>query len=132
MFNKAKVIVTLGNRAVHHHRPIPESDSTVAVKELLHVCYWLAHTYGRHDRPQAGLTFDPALLPKTTPIPRQTLEQLQNLGAELREKDEKLSKVLADKDSLDAELTRLRAEVAEGRRAAAAQPGKTKVKAKQR
>ena len=36
------MIVTLGNRAVHHHRPIPECDSTVAVKELFHVCYWLA------------------------------------------------------------------------------------------
>ena len=47
VFNKAKVIVTLGNRAVHHHRPIPESDSVVAVRELFHVCYWLAHTYGR-------------------------------------------------------------------------------------
>ena len=29
VFNKAKVIVTLGNRAIHHHRPIPESDSTL-------------------------------------------------------------------------------------------------------
>jgi len=25
VFNKARVIVTLGNRAVHHHRPSPES-----------------------------------------------------------------------------------------------------------
>ena len=122
VFNKAKVIVTLGNRAVHHHRPIPDRDSVVAVRELFHVCYWLGHTYGRQARPAAGLTFDPALLPKTTPIPRQTLEQLQKIGAELRDKDEKLSTLLADKNSLDAELTRLRAEVAEARRAAAAQP----------
>lgn len=122
VFNKAKVIVTLGNRAVHHHRPIPESDSIVAVRELFHVCYWLAHTYARRDRPASGLTFDPALLPKTTPIPRQTLEQLQKLGSELREKDEKLSRLLADKDSLDEELKRLRAEVAEARRAVTAQP----------
>jgi len=26
VFNKAKVIVTLGNRAVHHHRPIPQTE----------------------------------------------------------------------------------------------------------
>lgn len=122
VFNKAKVIVTLGNRAVHHHRPIPESDSVVAVRELFHVCYWLGHTYARQARPTAGLTFDPALLPKTTPVPRQTLEQLQKLNTELRDKDEKLSKLLADKGSLDEELTRLRAEVAAARRAATAQP----------
>jgi len=72
VFNKAKVIVTLGNRAVHHHRPIPQTDSTVAVRELLHVCYWLAHTYGRGDRPAPGLTFDSSLPPKTIPIPRRT------------------------------------------------------------
>ena len=73
VFNKAKVIVTLGNRAVHHHRPIPESDSKVAVKELFHVSYWLAHSYARQNRPQSGLTFDAAILPPTTPVPRQTL-----------------------------------------------------------
>ena len=122
VFNKAKVIVTLGNRAVHNHRPIPESDSLVALRELFHVCYWLAHTFGRRERPAAGLSFDPALLPKTTPIALQTLDQLQKLGAELRDKDEKLSILLADRNSLDAELTRLRAEVAEARRAAAARP----------
>ena len=104
VFNKAKVIVTLGNRAVHHHRQIPQTDSTVAVRELFHVCYWLAHTYGRRDRPAPGLTFDSSLLPKTTPIPRQTLEQLQKLSAELRDKDENLSTILADKDMLDEEL----------------------------
>ena len=122
VFNKAKVIVTLGNRAVHHHRPIPESDSKVAVKELFHVCYWLAHSYARQNRPQSGLTFDPATLPTSTPVPRQTLEQLQKLSAELRNKDEKLSKLLADKNSLDEQLQRLRAEFAEVRKAAIAQP----------
>lgn len=50
VFNKAKVIVTLGNRAVHNHGPIPESDSLVALRELFHVCYWLTHTYGQHER----------------------------------------------------------------------------------
>lgn len=122
VFNKAKVIVTLGNRAVHHHRPIPESDSKVAVKELFHVCYWLAHSYARQNRPPSGLMFEPAALPVSTPVPRQTQEQLQKLSAELREKDEKLSKLLADKSSLDEELKQLRAKVAAARKAATAQP----------
>ena len=48
----------------------------------------------------------------TGAAPAQTLAQLQKLEAQLREKDEKLSAVLADKTALDEELQRLRAEVA--------------------
>jgi len=70
VFNKARVIVTLGNRAVHSHRPIPDNDALVAVRELFHVCYWLARTYGRVGRPPPGLAFDPGALPKPTPIPQ--------------------------------------------------------------
>src|SRR5690349_24053014 len=50
VFNKARVINTLGNRAVHGHRAIPVVDALVAVRELFHVMYWLARTYGRAVR----------------------------------------------------------------------------------
>src|SRR5438477_4895533 len=43
LFNKARVINTLGNRAVHSHRAIPVDDALVAVRELFQVAYWLAH-----------------------------------------------------------------------------------------
>jgi len=36
VFSKARVIATLGNRAVHSHRAIPESDALSAVCELFH------------------------------------------------------------------------------------------------
>jgi len=85
VFNKARVIVTLGNRAVHSHRAIAPEDAQVAVKELFHVAYWLAHTYARGAKPPPGLVFDAGALPKTTPLPTQTIEQLQRLEAELRE-----------------------------------------------
>jgi type I restriction enzyme R subunit len=39
IFSKTRVIVTLGNRAVHSHRPVPEGDALVAVRELFHFCY---------------------------------------------------------------------------------------------
>ncbi len=122
VFNKARVIVTLGNRAVHSPRPIDPADALVAVKELFHVCYWLAHTYARSAKPASGLTFNPELLPKATPLPKQTIEQLQRLETQLRERDEKLSVLLDDKTALDAEVTRLRKEVATARAANAAQP----------
>jgi len=42
VFSKAKVIVTLGNRAVHSNCDIPQTDAVQAVKKLFHFCYWFA------------------------------------------------------------------------------------------
>ena len=122
VFSKARVINTLGNRAVHGHQRVPPDDAVAAVRELFHVCYWLAHTYARAERPSPALAFDPAKLPKPGPSPKQTAEQLAHLEASLRERDEKLGVVLADRASMDDELKRLRAEVAEVRAAAAVRP----------
>lgn len=121
VFSKARVINTLGNRAVHSHRPVPEADALAAVRELFHVAYWFAHTYGRAGRPDPGVTFDPAALPRPAPAAAQTAEQLQALETRLREKDESLADLLADKAGLDAELQRLRAEIAEAKKAASVQ-----------
>ncbi|TAK35886.1 MAG: DUF4145 domain-containing protein [Chloroflexota bacterium] len=122
VFSKARVISTLGNQAVHSHRPIQQLDALTAVRELFHLGYWLASTYARDAKPAPGLAFDAAALPKTTPLPKQTIDQLQKLEAELRERDEKLSTLLADRAELDDELKRLRAEVAAAKKAATAQP----------
>ena len=35
-----------------------------ATRELFHICYWLARTYGRPRALQPGLAFPSALLPK--------------------------------------------------------------------
>src|SRR5690349_14940519 len=40
VFTKARVINTLGNRAVHSHRPVSEADGLAAVRELFHFAYW--------------------------------------------------------------------------------------------
>jgi type I restriction enzyme R subunit len=122
VFSKARVINTLGNRAVHGQRAIPHADALVAVRELFHVAYWLARTYGRGGRPAPGVVFDAAALPRSAPAPGQSAEQLQQLEACLRERDEKLTALLADKATLDEELTRLRTEVAAAKQAATAQP----------
>jgi type I restriction enzyme, R subunit len=122
VFNKARVIVTLGNRAVHSNAPIPTADAVAAAGELFHVCYWLARTYGREERPAADLRFDPDVLPKTVTMTRQTAEQLRALAAAMREKDEKLTELLDGRTALEAELARLREEVAQAKKAASAQP----------
>ncbi len=122
VFSKARVITTLGNRAVHSFRAIPAEDALVAVRELFHVAYWLARTYARDGHPSPGLAFDPGKILKQAPLPKQTAEQLQQLEMALREKDEKLTALLSDRTALDAELKRLRAEVAEAKKAAAEKP----------
>lgn len=118
VFSKTQIIVRLGNQAVHSHKTVQPADALAAVRELFHVAYWVARTYGRAGRPAPGLTFDGAALPKTAPIPRQTLNQLRKLEADLQARDEKLAVLLADKNALDAELRQLRAEVAEAKRVA--------------
>ena len=122
VFSKARVINTLGNQAVHSHRPIQQFDALTAVRELFHVSFWLARTYARGAKPDAALAFDADALPKTAPVPKRAIDYLLKLKTELRERDEKLSEVLADKSALDEELKRLRAEVAEAKKASAAQP----------
>ena len=112
IFIKAKLIKDLGNLAAHSHKPLLPVDSMAAVRELFHICFWLARTYGKSAEPADGLTFDPTGLPKTSPVPPQTLAQLQLLESQLAEKDSKLSELLTGKAALDAELERLRAEIA--------------------
>jgi type I restriction enzyme, R subunit len=122
VFNKAVYIKEIGNQAVHSGRTIQASNAMTAVSELFHVAYWLARTYGRKAKPAPALAFDPKAVPKLVPVPKQTLDHLQKLEADLRERDEKLSVLLSDKSSLDAELVRLRAEVANAKKANAAAP----------
>jgi type I restriction enzyme R subunit len=122
VFNKARVLVTLGNRAVHSHRPVPVDDAVVALRELFHVSFWLATNYSRGSRPEAALAFDAARLPDRATTAKQTAEQLQKLQEELSARDERLSVLLSDRAALDEELKRLREEVAAAKREASARP----------
>ena len=122
IFAKIKVIKDLGNLAVHSHKPVRQFDALTATKELFHVMFWLARTYGRGTKPADGLSFNADLLPKASPAPPQTLEQLQNLESQLRERDEKLAELLSGRKALDDELERLRIEVAEAKKQNAARP----------
>ncbi len=126
VFTKAKVIKELGNQAVHSARKVLPADAMVATRELFHIGYWLARTYGQRGRPDPGLDFNPALLTRPAAaapaLPPQTLDQLQKLEAQLAERDERLSTLLGTTAALDAELARLREEVTAAKRANAATP----------
>jgi type I restriction enzyme, R subunit len=116
LLTKAKLIKDLGNRAVHSQKRILAQDAVTAVRELFHFTYWLARTYGRQGRPAPGLVFHPEALPKTSPIPPQTLSQVQGLEQQLAAKDKELAEAAVKHLALDAELERLRAEIAIAKR----------------
>ncbi|WP_243317704.1 DEAD/DEAH box helicase family protein [Geothrix paludis] len=111
---KAKLIKDLGNLAVHSTKPVRVEDAVAAVRDLFHLGFWLARTYARQERPSENLAFRASELPPpVTQVAAQTLAQLQRLNLELAEKDEALAAAQKARVDLDAELERLRAEIAQ-------------------
>jgi type I restriction enzyme R subunit len=124
LFTKARLVKDLGNLAVHSTKKVATADALSAARELFHICYWMARTYGRSGRPDPGLAFRSELLPKPADgaATAQSAEQLKKLGEQLRDKDTKLSEVLAHHAVLNAELKQLQEEVAAAKKANSAVP----------
>jgi type I restriction enzyme, R subunit len=122
VFAKARYINTLRNRAVHEEKTISPGDAAGAVKELFHVCFWLARTYARKSKPADGLAFDAAALSRRDEVLKKAFVQLKVQQAELDAKNGELTKLLTDKQNLDDELKQLRAAVAAARKAAETRP----------
>jgi len=122
VFTKAKYINSLRNRAVHEEKTIRPQDAQGAVKELFHVCFWLARTYARQGKPADTLAFEASLLTRRDDVLKKTFAYVKQQQAELDAKNGELAKLLSDRQNLDEELTRLRAEVAAARAASALQP----------
>jgi type I restriction enzyme, R subunit len=122
LLTKIRVVKDLGNLAVHDHKPMRDVDAIAAMRELFHFCFWLARTYARGDKPPDTLQFNPDQLSKVPAVHKQTQQALLELESKLHERDEKLTALLADKATLDEQLKRLRAEVAEAKQANVATP----------
>ncbi|WP_299345474.1 DEAD/DEAH box helicase family protein [uncultured Pseudoxanthomonas sp.] len=122
LFTKAKLIKDLGNMAVHSQKKVLESDAIAATRELFHFCFWLARQYGRTDRPDPGLTFSLAQIPKAEQGTTLTQAALQKVAEQLAERNDALAILRDEKSALDAELQQLRAEVAAAKKANAAEP----------
>ena len=119
LFTKARLVKDLGNLAVHSTKKVASTDALSATRELFHFCFWLARTYGRTARPDPGLVFKSELLPKPAEgaATAQSAEQLRKLGEQLRERDSKLSEMLARHAALNAALQKLQDEVAAAKKA---------------
>src|ERR1700716_1486209 len=122
VFAKARYINTLRNRAVHEEKTISSGDAAGAVKELFHVCFWLARTYARKAKPADGLAFDAAVLSRRDEVLKKAFVQLKAQQAELDARNGELTKLLTDKQKLDDELKQIRAAVAAARKVAETRP----------
>lgn len=121
---KMDVIRRQGNSAAHSTRPVAGADALAVLRELFQVAFWLARHYGRSAaaRPEPALQFRAELLPTAQPETPKTPAELQRLATELAERDAALAAALQKNAALDAELARLRAEVATAKQANEAQP----------
>lgn len=122
VFNKARLIVTIGNRAVHEARDTPRQDAVQAVTDLFHICFWLARTYARRTSPADGLAFDKDKLNRRDDALRIAASKIQQMAAEAAAREENLAALLRDREKLDAELKSLRAEITDAKRANEAAP----------
>ncbi|MBK1623500.1 DEAD/DEAH box helicase family protein [Afifella marina] len=112
VFAKARYINRLRNRAVHEEKPISEAEAFGAVQELFHVAFWFARTYARGARPPDGLAFDPTLLTRREAAMAKAFAHIKAQQEALEAKDGELAALFKDKENLDEELKRVRAEVA--------------------
>ncbi|WP_024716988.1 DEAD/DEAH box helicase family protein [Gluconobacter oxydans] len=122
---KARYIKDQGNRAAHDTgKPLSAYDASACVRELFHVCYWIARTYAKIDRPDPALTFDAGKLEKSLTITASTVAQIQKVEADIKaerkraaEAEEALRTSEEGRAKLDAELAAVRAEMAALRKA---------------
>ncbi len=125
LYAKMNLIRLQGNAAVHHLTPMKQTDSLPIVRELFHVLYWLATHYSLNtvDRPQPGISFDAASIPKPQPgLVANTLAHVQKLAAENAAKDEALTKEREHSADLETQLAVAQAEVAAAKAANAVIP----------
>jgi type I restriction enzyme R subunit len=122
---KARFIKDQGNRAAHDSgKPIKPQDAAAVVRELFHVCYWIARTYAKNGKPDPSLKFDASKLEKTLTISASTVAQIQSLKAKhdadakaLKEAEQAARASEEGREALEAELAQVRAEIAAIRQA---------------
>lgn len=122
---KARYIKEQGNRAAHDiGKPLTAQDAASTVRELFHVCYWVARTYAKTAKPDPALSFDIGKLEKSLTISASTVAQIQKIEAEVKAERKKAAEAEEDlraseegRAKLDAELAAARAELAALRKA---------------
>lgn len=108
LFQKARVILKVGNQAVHDSRLVRQYDALHVVKELHHLCYWLVRTYVSNASLEGAGWRDervPTAIRDSEAVPRSELEILEK---RLAEQNATALKQQKERDALDIELQVLR------------------------
>lgn len=96
LFPKLKLVIKLGNEAVHSKTTLPQRDALQAVKELHHVLYWFVRTYTPNlERSQFVVPpFDEALIPQQVSMDAavaskalSSIKRVQELEKQLEQDD---------------------------------------------
>lgn len=127
---KARYIKDQGNRAAHDSgKPLSKNDAVTTVRELFHVCYWIARTYARGAKPDPALAFDPGKLQESLTITASTVAQIQKVSNEVKaankradDAEEARKASEEGRQALEEELAKVRAEVEAARKANQAVP----------
>ncbi len=117
---KADLIRRHGNRAAHDGKVrVNERASLAVVRELFHVLYWVARSYGTNrEALQDAATFDAALIPRPLSAEERaarrqaSIDQLRAAQQAQDEREAELKRALQQSEERQAELERLRAELA--------------------
>jgi type I restriction enzyme, R subunit len=126
---KTQVIRGHGNRAAHDGRVRVNDRASLAVaRELFHLLFWVASTYGKDRSGLEGLAFDVALIPRPrtaeerAAIQQRSREKLRE-RQEAQDRHERERKAEREgKAALEAELAATQAELARLKAANAAEP----------
>lgn len=131
LFPKLKLIIKIGNEAVHGKSALPQRDALQAVKELHHVLYWFVRTYTPNlDRTSFTVCeFQEALIPQKVAIDEgvaskalNSIKRVKELEKQLEEKDatkrEDQQQQLKENEQLRAENKALLERIEQAKQAA--------------
>ena len=121
VFVKVNYVRKIGNQAVHSKRKITPQEALQTTKELFHFLYWMARSYTLGSpKDYDNLAFDEKLVPqKQVSVSVQTYQQLQRIAEEFkrqRAEEAERQKRLAEEPNLDAELERIKKQIAEAKK----------------
>ena len=131
LFPKLKLIIQVGNEAVHGKSSLAQRDALQSVKELHHVLYWFVRTYTPNiDRSQFIVPpFDEALIPQQVIIDASvatkalsSIKKVKELEKQLEQDDkvahETYQQQLKENEALKAANQALLAQIAQAKQSA--------------
>ena len=129
VFDVARKIQRAGNRAVHESKAPSKLEAVEIVSALFQFCFWLAFTYGRTSKPDPSLRFDPHKLVEAGRAERASLRERKELEERLERQAgehslarQRLEEATRTAEELEAELAKLRQQVAAAKKAAESIP----------